>query len=146
MRYARRGQSRRIGQHFAESLDVRSELGRAHCPGGTQFELIRARRSGDVAVADRTGGRHRPTQRRELLVPRFQGIDQPTPRDLGEQRITGESGIDIGLNVGHQPENPVPRLLPVRIVQQDQPPEGVALRIDRNNIRVGMFDLRSDGV
>ena len=84
-------------------------------------------RTGDVAVAHGAGGGHGAAERGQRLVAVLQRVDEPTPRDFGEQRVDGEIRVEIGLDVGDEAQRAVPRFFAVRVVEQDQAAESAAL-------------------
>ncbi len=63
---------------------------------------------------------------------------QPT---AGQQRVGGELGLQLGGDVGDQPQRAVPRLVPGRVVQQDQPAGGDLVAVAQHGAaqRVGVW-------
>lgn len=73
-------------------------------------------------------------------------IDEPAPCNFGQQRVGGQGGVDIGLDVRDEAGGPVPGFVTVGVVQQNQPPERVALRLFRNFGLVGVEHFGTERV
>lgn len=104
------------------------------------------RRPGDVAVADRRCCRDRAAERNKRSAAGFEGVHQPTPRNFGQQWISSERFVEIGLDVGDQTHGAVPGFVAVWVEQQDEPTERVAFRLFGNSVRFRMEHLGADRV
>ena len=74
-----------------------------------QFDLRSVSFGGErsEALGEGLGGGAR--RRVESGVPRVQGIREPRPRDVGQQRVDTDLGFERGLREAHDPPRPVPR-------------------------------------
>src|SRR5699024_3173165 len=115
-------------------------------PRGAKLELMSLGWSGDVAVADRGGARHRPAQRRVRARLLAGGLRQPAPRHLGQERVARERRLHVRLNVGHQSQRAVPGVVARRVVQEDQPAERVAVGELRHILARRGVDLYAESV
>ena len=53
-----------------------------------------------------------------------EGVGEPAPAHLGQQRIGGHLGVELGGHVRDQPQRALPGLVAGRVVQQDEPAVG----------------------
>ena len=61
-----------------------------------------------------------PEGREYVALVRGQRLDQPGPGDLGEERVGGEVGRDLGAGVGHAAEGAAPGVVAGGVVQQHE--------------------------
>ena len=76
-----------------------------------------------------------------MLGPRFQRLHQPTPGDLGKERVDGLGRVQVGLNEGDQPHGSVPGFGTVGVVQQDQAAERITLGSLGHDLALGTPDF-----
>ena len=123
---------------------MRSKVGRLRRPARAQFQLMGARRAGDVAEANRTGRRDCSADRTDLLLPICQCVDQPTPRYFRQEWVDREIFIDVGLEIGDEPHRAIPCFAAIWVIQENETTERIAFGIFGNGGFFGMFNFRAE--
>ena len=131
-----------------------ARLGCPNSPSGSGPGDQDARSSNSVAAGSSAFGAeslgdhpgHRAARRRIPGGTRVECLGEPAPSDRAEQRVHGDLGVKLRLDLRHDTEWPGPARLAGRVVEQDQPTCGdlgtVGVHGRREHRRIGRQLLR----
>ena len=92
------------------------------CPGGAKLDLCAVALVGEFPVSGRDDLGGRAGCRGVLRAAGVEGIDQPGPGDIGEERVDADLGLERRLREADDPEWPAPGLGRGRVVEEDEAP------------------------
>ncbi|ELP64943.1 hypothetical protein STRTUCAR8_08332, partial [Streptomyces turgidiscabies Car8] len=138
---AGRRQARDLGQQVAPGgqvgrgvRDTAQALARR--PGGADLDLGRGRPLRHPAEVVRTRARDRAAGLAVRQSARLERPGQPGPAHVGQQRVGGHLGLQLGAHQRHQPEGALPGVVPGRVVQQNEPAVGqILLAVDDRRLQ-----------
>ena len=90
-------------------------------PGGTQLDLRTVALPRQFAEAGRQDLRRRSRRRDVPGAARVERIDEPRPRDVGEERVEPDVGLERRLREADDAEAAAPCLGFARVVEEDEP-------------------------
>src|SRR5688572_12145251 len=130
------GRQRRQSAGGAEQLapgeQVRTQRLVHRRPGRPDLDLGRAGLGGHRAEALRDDPGDRAALGEKGRAMCGEGLGEPGPAHPRQQRVGSDLRLQVGAHVGHQPERPLPGLVPGRVVQQDQPAGRELLVVDQD--------------
>src|SRR5687768_5116620 len=90
-------------------------------PRGAQLDLRAVALTGEFAEAGGEDLRRRARGGDVARAPRVERVDEPRPRDVGEERVEADVGLERRLREADDAEAPAPGLGLALVVQQHEP-------------------------